>query len=229
VSSSFVAKANESADFFATIKQYLDGRANTLENMWNVYDYINVQSIHNSSYKIPQTLKEQAQDLVNFVSYNVFTDSAQNAIGEIPIRTLWPTIFTAFTNMSTSSSSPKIALTEVDYKPFISMFNVTNATLGDPSIAGVVNYASVVALELSEGSNGIPNVSMKFKNGTADADFRQLTMFGNSSLPLPELISQLAWTTINTTEEWCRSCNQTLLRGCGAYNYSNDPFIDGVE
>ena len=39
--------------------------------------------------------------------------------------------------MTLPNNTIKLALTEVDYKPFISMFNVTNATVTDPDIAGI--------------------------------------------------------------------------------------------
>jgi len=55
----------------------------------------------------------------------------------VPIRTLWPEIFWSLGNMTLSNNTVKLALTEVDYKPFISMFNVTNATVTDPDISGI--------------------------------------------------------------------------------------------
>jgi len=54
-----------------------------------------------------------------------------------------------------------------------------------------VNYASVVALELSMNSNGHHEVSMKFKNGSDDSGFRQLTLFGNTSVTLETFVSKL--------------------------------------
>jgi prostatic aicd phosphatase len=53
------------------------------------------------------------------------------------------------------------------------------------------DYASAVALELSQNSQGQHEVSLKFKNGTQDSEFRQLQMFGNTSITLDSFISQL--------------------------------------
>ena len=39
--------------------------------------------------------------------------------------------------MTLPNNKVKLALTEVDYKPFISMFNVTNATVTNPEISGI--------------------------------------------------------------------------------------------
>jgi hypothetical protein len=55
-----------------------------------------------------------------------------------------------------------------------------------------VNYASVVALELSLNSEGQHEVSMKFKNGSDDSEFRQLKLFGNTTVTLQSFIHELA-------------------------------------
>lgn len=39
--------------------------------------------------------------------------------------------------MTLPNNKVKFALTEVDYKPFISLFNVTNATATNPEISGI--------------------------------------------------------------------------------------------
>ncbi|EGO01183.1 hypothetical protein SERLA73DRAFT_179286 [Serpula lacrymans var. lacrymans S7.3] len=227
-STAFLQKAQEAAPFLEAVKPYIGNISNNFTNMWNIFDYVNVQSIHNKTYaeELPPTFAAQAYDYANFHEYNVFTDYVSIGVGEIGVRTLLPSIFSDFGNITEKSNPLKLVLTEVDYQPFISLFNVTNATLTDPDIAGIVDYAAVVALELSENSDGQPSISMKFKNGTNDQDFRQLTMWGNTSVLVEDFVSQLASTTINTTQEWCFSCNQTILRGCSIYNFSTDPFLN---
>ena len=64
----------------------------------------------------------------------------------VPIRTLWPEIFWSLGNMTLPNNTVKLALTEVDYKPFISMFNVTNATVTDPDIGGIGLCASSLSI-----------------------------------------------------------------------------------
>jgi len=127
----------------------------------------------------------------------------------VAIRTLWPHIFWSLGNMTLPNNKVKLALTEVDYKPFISLFNVTNATLTNPGVSGIgerivgnssaflliesytADYASAVAFELSKNTAGDYEVALKFKNGTNDREFQPLKMFGQNSLPLPQLISAL--------------------------------------
>ena len=97
---------------------------------------------------------EQARYFANLHEQNVFTDSVPSGVGQskdiphlmsvvlnlsflVAIRTLWPEIFWSLGNMTLSNNTVKLALTEVDYKPFISLFNVTNATVTDPDISGI--------------------------------------------------------------------------------------------
>ncbi|KIM62829.1 hypothetical protein SCLCIDRAFT_1214616 [Scleroderma citrinum Foug A] len=217
-----------SAPFLQAVTPYLNGMNNSFLNMWNIYDYLNVQYTHNKSFydTFPQTLMEQARYFANLHEQNVFTDSVPSGVGQIAIRTLWPEIFWSLGNMTLSNNTVKLALTEVDYKPFISLFNVTNATVTDPDISGIADYASVVALELSQNTQGQYNVAMKFRNGTNDDEFRTLKMWGSDSVTLESLKNKLFTTAINSTVNWCFSCNQTVLRGCSVYNYSNDPFLN---
>jgi hypothetical protein len=223
----FKDAAAQAAPFLQAVQPYLNGMNNSFLNIWNIYDYLNVQYTHNAAFynSFPETLLQQARYFANIHEQNVFTDSVQNGVGEIAIRTLWPEIFWSLGNMTLPNNKVKLALTEVDYKPFISLFNVTNATVTNPEISGIADYASAVALELSKSSAGDYVVALKFKNGTND-EFKPLKMFGQNNLTLPQMIKALDWTTINSTINWCFSCNQTVLRGCSVFNFSNDPFLN---
>lgn len=55
----------------------------------------------------------------------------------------------------------------------------------------LVDYASVVAFELSQNIQGQYNVTMKFKNGTDDDGFRTLKMWGSESVGLDKLKENL--------------------------------------
>jgi len=61
-------------------------------------------------------------------------------ISTVPIRTLLPEIIWALGNMTEPSKKVKMSIQEIDYKPFISLFNVTNATVSDPDISGIRQY-----------------------------------------------------------------------------------------
>jgi prostatic aicd phosphatase len=108
--------------------------------------------------------------------------------------------------MTLPNNKVKLVVQEVDYKPFISLFNVTNATVTNPEISRsgkesvivhlhcahmkpLADYASAVALELSKNTAGEYSVALKFKNGTNDNEFQSLKMFDQDSLTFPQLVS----------------------------------------
>ncbi|CDO77406.1 hypothetical protein BN946_scf184857.g12 [Trametes cinnabarina] len=260
-SAPFLAEANIARPFLEQLQRFLGNRSIDFTNM--IFDYVNVQSIHNATFhaELPPTFGAQAYGFANFHENGVFTDGSPDGIGNGPfvlprkvalasqlahhrrpspivaIRTVLPSIFTSLTRIANSSDPLKLALSEVSYKPFISLFNVTDATTTDPGIAGIVSrctrtsiivvtwrvqvdYASVVSLELHAPATPTdePTVNMRFKNGTSDPTFHDLTIFGASSVPLSQFISRLAPIAINTTQEWCVACNQTTLRGCSVFN-----------
>lgn len=183
--------------------------------MFNIFDFVNVEMIHNKTFldALPPTFAAQAYALANFHENGVFTDREIDGIGNVAIRTILPSIFTSLTRIANQTDPLKLALNEISYKPFISLFNVTEASANDPEIKGIVDYASVVSLELHNTSAG-PTVAMKFKNGTGDPTFRPLSLFGKPDISLPDFISRLAPAAINTTAQWCQACNQHTLRGC---------------
>ncbi|KAI9572010.1 phosphoglycerate mutase-like protein [Boletus coccyginus] len=227
VNNAFTNVSAQAAPFLKAVQPWLNGMNNSFLNMWNIYDYLNVQYTHNTTFynSFPETLLHQARYFADIHEQRVFSDSVINSIGHIAIRTVWPQIFWTLGNMTLPNNKVKFALTEVDYKPFISMFNATNATLTNPEISGIPDYASAVALELSKNTAGDYEVALKFKNGTNDKEFKPLKMFGKDNLTLPQLISAIDWSTVNSTINWCFSCNQTVTRGCSVFDFSTDPFL----
>ncbi|EIW84077.1 phosphoglycerate mutase-like protein [Coniophora puteana RWD-64-598 SS2] len=225
-SAAFKQLERDATPFLNAAKPFVGGMSTNFTNMWNVYDHMHVQSQNNKAYRkaLPPTFLKQARHFANLHQREIFNAQPINAIGEVAIRTLLPEMIWAMTNMTSGASPTKLALTVVDYKPFISLFNVTNATLADPDVAGIPQYASALALELYN-KNGQPELSLKFKNGTINKQFRQLKMWGETSVPLTTFIKNLDYRTISNTRDWCFSCNQTITRGCAAMDFTKDPFL----
>ncbi|KIJ09353.1 hypothetical protein PAXINDRAFT_17548 [Paxillus involutus ATCC 200175] len=185
----FKDAAANASPFLQAFQPYLNGLNGSFLNMWNIYDYLNVQYTHNETFykSFLESLLEQARHFANIHEQNVFTNSVQN--GVVTIQTLWPEIFWSLGNMTLPNNKVKLVVQEVDYKPFISLFNVMNATVTNPEISGSADYASAVALELSKNTAGEYSVALKFKNGTNDNEFQSLKMFGQDSLTFPQLVS----------------------------------------
>ncbi|KXN85223.1 Lysosomal acid phosphatase [Leucoagaricus sp. SymC.cos] len=216
-SAPFQQKAKENADFLNSLKPFLDNRTINLENMWNIFDFLNVRSIHDPIFasRLPPSTLARAQDLANFHEHGVFTSPWLDGIGNIAGRTILPSILGGLADIADPSNNLKILFQGLSYKPLISLFNMTGVDLQSAELAGIVNYAAAAILELRSSNNG-PVLRLQFKNGTQDNDFHTLNMFGTSGdLPLSTFVNKLSGVTINDTATWCRVCHNTQDRGCG--------------
>ncbi|KAL9711144.1 hypothetical protein Ac2012v2_005684 [Leucoagaricus gongylophorus] len=227
----FKAKASEYADFFNAIRPFLDQRPDDLEDMWNIFDFLNVRFIHDANFaqKLPHTLLEQARDLANWHEYGVFSDPDPSGIGNIAGRTVLPYILNGFKDIADSSSPLKISYQALSYKPFLSLFNVTGVTQQNPQLAAIVNYAAAVAYEIRASSNG-PVIRFLFKNGTIEDDFTAYNMFGaDGDVPLSTFVARLSDTAVNDTAHWCSVCQNTQTRGCGDLTLAAEQAINAEE
>ncbi|PBK78349.1 phosphoglycerate mutase-like protein [Armillaria solidipes] len=219
-STEFQAKVNETASFINQLSPYLDGRPVTLKNMWNIYDYMNVENIHDASFaaSIPDTFMEQARDLANWHEYGVFSSPDLAGIGNIAARAMLPSIFESFTSITGSDDPLKISYMALAYKPFLSLFNMTGVAQMNPQLQGIVNYAAVVALEIrNSSSSGEPVLRFNFKNGTDDNGFTTYNILNSTGdVPLSTFVNYLSPAAVNTTADWCKVCGNTQDRGCGA-------------
>ncbi|VDC04591.1 unnamed protein product [Peniophora sp. CBMAI 1063] len=216
----FSQKQNESTAFLESLPPYLDGRPVTLENMWNIFDFMNVNSIHNATFNnsLPATYLSQARDLANWHEYYTFSDSSLDGIGNIAMRTMLPSVITQLQAVANASNPTSFVVEAISYKPFLSLFNQTGIAEQNTSLAGIVNYAAAVALEVrAPADGGEPMLRFLFKNGTDDADFNQYGLLGSSGdVELSKFVNTLYPTAVNTTAEWCTTCGNTVSRGCGA-------------
>ncbi|KAG7447894.1 phosphoglycerate mutase-like protein [Guyanagaster necrorhizus] len=219
-STAFQAKANESASFLSLLSPYLDGRPVTLENMWNIYDYMNVENIHDASFaaSIPDTFMEQARDLANWHEYGVFSSPELAGIGNIAARTMLPSIFESFTSITDSDDPLKFSYLALAYKPFLSLFNMTGVAQMNPQLQGIVNYAAALAFEIrNSSSSDEPVLRFNFKNGTDDNGFTMYNILNSTGdVPLSTFVNYLSPAAINATADWCTACGNTEDRGCGA-------------
>lgn len=214
----FQEKKTEVASFLQSLPQYLDGRPVTLENMWNIFDFMNVQSIHNATFSqiLPKGFLAMARDLAGFHEYGVFSSPQLDGIGNIAGRTIMPSLLDGFSDIVNSSSPVKFVYHAIAYKPFLSIFNMTGVAEMNPQLAGIVNYAAAVALEVRDSPSG-PMLRFNFKNGTMDEGFTTYNFLGgNGDVPLSTFVNKLAPTAVNTTATWCSVCQNTQDRGCAA-------------
>jgi len=221
-STEFTEMADEMASFFNELQPYVGGREVTLVNMWNIFDYMNVQSIHNATFAqaLPQTFLAQVYTLASWHEYNINTDTSLDGIGNIAFRTMIPGILDAFQQI-VDGEGLKIFYNAISYKPFLSLFNMTGVVADNALPPDIVNYAAAVVLEVRQTEAWGPAIRFLYKNGTADAGFTQHGMsfaqwsgdeFGD--VPLSVFVDAFAPVAVNTTLDWCNVCGQTTERGC---------------
>lgn len=229
----FTRKAAENQDFLKSLPPYLDGRPVTLQNMWNIFDFMNVNYIHNADFKkqLPEGYLEKARDLANWHEYNVFSGPTPDHIRNIAGQTIIPSILEGFKSITDSKDPVKFVYEAISYKPFISLFNITKAAEINPQLAGIVDYAAAVALEVRQpSSGGPPVVRFNFKNGTSETNFTTYKFLDASStstdIPLSDLVNYLEPYGIDTINKWCSSCANTQDRGCAALAVASQTALD---
>ncbi|KDR82623.1 hypothetical protein GALMADRAFT_835169 [Galerina marginata CBS 339.88] len=215
----FNATAAAHADFIKSLPPFLDGRPATLVNMWNIYDFMNVQNIHNATFAkaLPAGYIEQARDLANFHEHGVFTSPQLGGIGNIAGQTILPSILNGFANITDPTSTRKLVLEAISYKPFLSLFNMTGVAQMNPQLAGIVEYSAAAAFEVRQPSGGgEPVLRFKFKNGTLDDFHTYNFMNSTTDVPISTFVNTLKSVAFADTPTWCHTCNNNQDRGCAA-------------
>ncbi|KAL5483060.1 hypothetical protein ACEPAI_8289 [Sanghuangporus weigelae] len=219
-SSLFQQVASENAEFLQSLPPFLDGRSVSLVNMWNIFDYMTVQSVHNATFanSLPDGYLARAHALANFHEYGVFSSPQIDGIGNIAGRAIVPSIIDGMERIANNSDPLKFMYEAISYKPFLSLFNMTGLAQTYPELAGVVNYAAATVFELRpSNSSDDPVIRFRFKNGTDTANFTTFNLFGESGdVPLSLFKSKLQPAVINSTADWCTICNNNADRGCAA-------------
>ncbi|KAJ6565823.1 histidine phosphatase superfamily [Mycena vulgaris] len=211
-SDAFKAKAKDAASFFQDVQDYVFGRPTTLENIWNIYDFMNTQLTYNQTYayRLPPTYIDQARALADWHEDGVFSDAQANGIGNIAGRTLLHTILSSLERIAFSHDPLKLMVVQTSYQPFISLFHQTDIAKEHPELKAIPNFGAALAIEMRRGSP--PDMRdflrFKFRNGTADPeDWRLLHAFGHhADIPLTEFIYRAEGAAITSNKQWAQVC-----------------------
>ncbi|CEL55216.1 hypothetical protein RSOLAG1IB_01224 [Rhizoctonia solani AG-1 IB] len=228
-STEFKEMSDASAEFLASLRPIVGpDRPLKLTNMWNIYDFLNVQSIHNQSLaqQITPDILARARVLANWHQYHTFSSPKMDGVGNIAGRTIIPDIVSSLNAFANASQPLRFNYLSMSYKPFISLFNMTQVASKYPSLQGIVDYASAVTFELRQSTSGGPLlVRLNFKNGS-DAEFTAYNMFGkNQDVELSEFTSRLSPYGINDLNDWCTTCSNWRDRKCNLIAAANTSTI----
>jgi len=215
-SDEFKKKAKEAEPFFKGVKDFVFGRPLTLENSWNLYDFINTQLTYNKTYayRLPPTYHEQARALANFRENAIFSDDSPTGIGNIAGRTILHTILSSLQRIEARDDPLQFVVVETTYQPFISLFHQTDMIKEHPQLKGIPDFASTMVIELRRGAP--PDLRdflrFRFKNGTQP--FETVHVFGHrEDIPLTEFIYRIDNAAITSNREWQQACGAKNIYG----------------
>lgn len=210
-SKEFKAQAAIANPFFESMQNILGaGRPAQLQNAWNLFDYLNVESIHNSSVQVTPEQLQYARYWANYHEAGSFTDADLHNPGNIAGQAFLSPLLTAVQDLANSTNPLKIGYMSASYKPFLSLFTMMG--LPSPLKDTVVDYASAAVIEVRTDNT----LRLLFRNGT-EGDFEPFALFGSSnpnSYPVQDFVNKLEPFALNDLSSWCNQCSTTNERGC---------------
>ncbi|KAG6329018.1 hypothetical protein ID866_10071 [Astraeus odoratus] len=142
----FKATAKAAQSFFRAIKDFVFGCPITLENAYNIYDYVSTL-VHNQTHanRLPPTFIDQA------CKNALFSDTGLGGVGYLAGQMILCSILDALDPIPFNEGPLQSLLIETSYQPFISLFHMLGLTKEYPELAAMANFASALALEIRRG------------------------------------------------------------------------------
>lgn len=232
-SDEYISNLDNSRDFYKQFTDVLDKNL-PAENVsyaqaYDVFDLLNVGSIHNASVKSAVT----ASQLDQLRYYADASEFAQNYNETQPDRsiggmTLVGGILRQLNQTVSTQGKLKLSIFIGSYDTFLAFFGLTNLTAASPNFMGLPAYASSLAFELftEENMTTFPadtsalRVRFLFRNGT-DAPLTAYPLFDRTedSMPYTDLTAELAPRSINSVAKWCSTC-QSAASFCTQDEYA---------
>ncbi|KAH7132147.1 histidine phosphatase superfamily [Dendryphion nanum] len=201
----------------------------TYANAYDIFDLINVASIHNAS-SIGNVTEEELFQLRTLADSAEFGLSYNNsdpgrAIGG---QTLAGAVLNQLNQTLTTKGKLKFSLMAGSYDTFLAFFGLTNLTSKSDNFFGLPHYASTLSFELftprdvREFPSDVSDLRVRFlfRNGSDDGEvLRAYPLFGESedSLSWSSFVSSMQKIAITNAKDWCKIC-QSGLQFCAAYN-----------
>ncbi|KAJ3130101.1 hypothetical protein HK098_006160 [Nowakowskiella sp. JEL0407] len=212
-SSEFKKVESDNKDFLSSLEKAV-GRKVLLKDIWNVFDYLNVQQTQNASFVgISSEDLKKLSELVRFVETSKFSKGydlysfTSSLINEIN--------YIATSYNSALTTTRKLTYFSGHITTFIS-FIVSNEF--SPSFSSLPDYASLLVFEVSRDSlSNEKSVSVFYKDGVNGVPVT-LSLPGKKSLVSVTEFSQYLSGKISGSSSWCEMCENRETRGCDAAN-----------
>ncbi|KAI0667032.1 phosphoglycerate mutase-like protein [Trametes maxima] len=210
-SAEFKEATKKAQPFFGSLRDFVFGREISMENMYNIWDFVNAELIHNKTYahRLPPTFIEQARGYANMREDAIYSDKAMGGIGNIASRTALSSILKALQRIAFNGDPLQLMVIETTYQPFISFFHQTGVVDTHPELKAIPDFGSALAIELRRAPppDARDFLRFKFRNGTHE-DFRTIHVFKHhEDIPLTEFIYRLENSVIDSNRDWASACS----------------------
>ncbi|CCF53247.1 hypothetical protein NDA11_007283 [Ustilago hordei] len=193
----------------------LGNRPKSLVNAWNIFDYLNVQKIHNATLAplITDEMLDTASTWAQYHEAQLFGDASSVSLGSIAGRGILNPLTEAISRVSNTSDSLKISVLAASYKPFFSLFSLFQM----PALRGkLVDYASAMVFEIHEDDS----MRLYFRDGSSGS-LDPFSVLGVNTQKVNFFLEHYDPVKIKTLADWCNECGETQARGCAALNALN--------
>ena len=215
-SAEFKKQAALAQPFYDSLPASLIGnRPRTLVNAWNIFDFLNVQKIHNATLA-PQITDNMLSNALSWAEYHeagLFGVPSPTSLGSIAGRGMLNPLTDAISRVANASDPLKVSVIAASYKPFFSLFSLFQMLdLQDK----LVDYASAMVFEIHEDNS----MQVFFRNGSYGT-LDQHNILDDSSIPVKTFLEHYNPVKLETLADWCNTCGETNARGCAALNALN--------
>lgn len=226
LSADYAATLAASATLYTSVEPLLTdilGPGNvSYANAYDVFDLLNVASIHNATVA-PDIASSDLDQLRYYAdewewNHNFNASQPDRSIGGM---TFAGGILRQLDSVVAGSADVKFSLLAGSYDTFISFFGLTNLSTTSLNFTGLPVYASTMAFELFTAADGDTFPA------TPDTDLRVRFLFRNGTDPSEDLIAYPLWgetaedyaygdfksrlgaRAINNVATWCTTCDST--------------------
>lgn len=221
----YLSTVNSSRKFYSQFAEPLNNvmpaENVTYAHAYDVFDLLNVGSIHNESFASVVTTPQLSQlryyaDALEWGHNYNLTQPARSIGG----MTLAGGILRQLNQTVSTQGNLKFSLLAGSYDTFLAFFGLTNLTAVNADFMGLPGYASSMTFELFTDGNTSTfprdtadlRVRFLFRNGTDESmPLIAFPLFdrASDSISYDEFVDELGSRAINSVGEWCSTCQSS--------------------
>ena len=223
-SDSYKQMLDSTSDFYKSLSPLLNETFSasqlSFKNAYTIFDYLNVDRIHNKSSVVTDDQYLQLLTLASNQQYNLAYNSTDE-VRAIEGAVLAGEILAGLNDTVTSQGKTKLGVQFGSYGTFFSFFGLAQLPTASVNFTGIADYASTMVLELVTNAtdSGFPetkdiSVRFMFHNGTitgSDDEPTVYPLYGQSKelLPWSDFVTETEKIAVHNDAQWCQMCGNT--------------------